>query len=297
MKVIEFSNVQKSFNGFKLKVSFEVKKGEIFALVGPNGSGKTTIISILLNLKKPDKGKVRVFGMSYDTSPLEIKKEIAAVLDLPTLYEDLTVLDNLLFRCKLLGVENPTEKIQEVLRRFGLKKHSRKKVKELSFGTRRRVDLAKCFLKNFELLVLDEPFLGVDIRGRKELMEFLLELKREGKTILLSTNLIEGIWKQFDRVAILRRGRVVRMGKPVKLIRELNSKVLEILDSEDPEGLLKLLKKERGVKKVQLLNSKVWALVKEGAKRRILEKLRKEVEVTPLIRDASFEDVFFYWCS
>ncbi len=212
MKAIKIRGLKKSYGNFLAlkEVNLEVEEGEILALLGPNGAGKTTLIRILAEGLGYDSGEVRIFG-----EPLSKRtaRFIGYVPQESIAYDLLTVEENLGFYADLYDA--PSERVGELIERFSLP--PKKKAKELSGGFKRRLNLAIALLYEPEILILDEPSVGLDVSSRRELWNIILELREEGKTVLLATHYMEEAEALADRVAIMNEGRIIAVGTPEEL--------------------------------------------------------------------------------
>ena len=192
-------------------VSFSVGRGELIAVLGPNGAGKTTTVSIICGLVPPDRGEVRIGGapLGGDTDPL--KRRIGLVPQDLALYDELSAVDNLRFFGGLFGLSGHrlTTAMESVLTLVGLAERSRDRVGTFSGGMKRRLNLAAGLLHDPDILLLDEPTVGVDPQSRNAIFGNLEELKRRGKTLVYTTHYMEEAERLADRVVIIDRGRVV----------------------------------------------------------------------------------------
>ncbi len=213
---LEVIGLRKSFGGVPAVdgVSFRVEEGTIVGLLGPNGAGKTTAVSIVCGLLPPDAGEVRVAGavVAGDTDPA--KGRFGLVPQELALYEELTADDNLRFFGALQGLEGPrlASRIDDVLRLAGLSDRRRDRVKVYSGGMKRRLNLAAGLLHDPQILLLDEPTVGVDPQSRNAIFESLESLRDDGKAILYTTHYMEEAERLCDRIVIVDRGRVVAEG-------------------------------------------------------------------------------------
>lgn len=220
------------------ELSFSVPANEVFALLGPNGGGKTTVFKVLATLLFPTAGSVRVFNRDIRREPDAIRKDIGLVFQSPSLDRKLTVRENLTHQGHLYGWRGKElrARIQELLARFGVADRGDEIVERLSGGLARRVELAKGFLHRPRLLLLDEPSAGLDPGARRDFWEYLLDLKKaEGVTIVLTTHLMDEA-ERCDRLAILRHGQLVALGSPVSLKEAIGGDVV-ILQTMNPERL------------------------------------------------------------
>jgi len=201
-------------------VSFEIAKGELFGLLGPNGAGKTTTIKMLITLLLPSSGTARVLGFDVAREPREVRKRIGYVFGGDRgLYERLSCLDNLRYFAELYGVDPRSQKqrIQELLDLVGLAGREREKVEGYSRGMRQRLHIARGLLHDPEVVFLDEPTIGVDPVGARELRATIAALTTTGKTVLLTTHYMFEADALCDRIAVIAQGRIVAEGSPQAL--------------------------------------------------------------------------------
>jgi ABC-2 type transport system ATP-binding protein len=225
-----------------------VRNGEFFGLLGPNGGGKTTLFRILSTLIAPTTGRVTIFECDAARQRQEIRRRIGVVFQSPGLDQKLTVLENLRHQGHLYNLRGHAlqSRIDEMLARFGLTERARDLVETLSGGLRRRVELAKGLLHKPELLVLDEPSTGLDPRVRRELTEYLEQLRdRDGVTIVLTTHLMEEA-DRCDRIAVLDRGRLVALDSPATLKEQIGGDVIDV-SARAPESLSAQVRQKFGV--------------------------------------------------
>jgi ABC-2 type transport system ATP-binding protein len=218
-------------------IDLSLARGEIFGLLGPNGGGKTTLFRILCTLLPLQQGTARVLGFDVGSSPVDVRRRIGITFQSPSLDGKLTVAENLRHQSHLYGLAGKVmrARIAELLQQFALADRRRDLVETLSGGLKRRVELAKGLLHRPELLLLDEPSAGLDPGARRDLWNHLLELRRDGITVLVTTHLMEEA-ERCDRIAILDRGRLVAIGKPDDLRGEIGGEGVTI-HCRDPEGL------------------------------------------------------------
>lgn len=219
-------------------ITLTVQRQEMFALLGPNGGGKTTLFRILSTLIPAVEGKVRVLDWELDRGIDAVRPHLGVVFQHPSLDGKLTVSENLCHHAHLYGLKGRQlrDRIQVVLERLGLTERCNDLVETLSRGLQRRVELAKAFLHEPSLLLLDEPSTGLDPGARLDFTAYLEHLRdAEGVTILLTTHLLEEA-ERCDRVGILHEGRLVAMGTPDALKAQVGGDVVTIMTSE-PESL------------------------------------------------------------
>lgn len=206
-------------------VSFSVPEGQVFGLLGPNGGGKTTLFRILSTYFPPTSGRAEIFGLDVAKDLHEVRRRIGVVFQSPSVDGKLSVYENLLHQGHLYGLRGSAlrERIEEMLRRVGLADRAKDRVEKLSGGQKRRVELAKGFLHQPQILLLDEPSTGLDPGGRRDLWDYLRSLA--GATVLVTTHLMEEA-ERCDRLAILDRGKLVAEGTPDALRSEIGGDVI-----------------------------------------------------------------------
>jgi ABC-2 type transport system ATP-binding protein len=212
--IIKVNNLNKSFLSKKTKVaalediSFEVNKGELVAIIGPDGAGKSTLIKVLCGLMPFDSGEIEILGRRMPDDLDEIKLKIGYLSQSFTLYKYLTVYENMDYFASLFGIENKKEKIENILGLVGLLEFRDRLAKDLSGGMKQKLSLACALIRSPDIIFLDEPTTGVDPRSRREIFQIIKERKREGITVLFSTYYIdEG--DVADRIIILDKGRII----------------------------------------------------------------------------------------
>ena len=229
-------------------VSFEVQRGEIFALLGPNGGGKTTLFKILSTAFYPTNGTATIFGLDVRHQADEVRRRIGVVFQNPSLDKKLTVAENLQYHAQLYGLRGSAMKsrVNEMMERLAITDRARSLVETLSGGLARRVELAKGLLHQPELLILDEPSVGLDPGARRDVWLYLQKLReKEGVTILVTTHLIDEADRS-SRVLILNQGKVVALGTPASLKEQIGGDVITI-SSKEPERLTAMIRDKFGV--------------------------------------------------
>ena len=195
-------------------VSFEIRVGEVFSLLGPNGAGKTTTVEILEGYRHRDGGSVSVLGEDPERAGTEWRERIGVVLQSSAMYANLTVREIL---AAFAGYYRRARDVDEVIGLAGLEEKRDARVKSLSGGQKRRLDLGLALIGDPELLFLDEPTTGFDPGARRAAWETIRSLRSLGKTILLTTHYLDEAEQLSDRVAVLREGRIVALGRPAEL--------------------------------------------------------------------------------
>jgi len=213
-KAVEISRVYKSFGGNEVvkDVSFTIAPGEVFGLVGPNGAGKTTTIRMLMDIIKPDSGEIRVFDQPLGE---ETKNRIGYLPEERGLYQKMRISDSLVYLAALKNMESSVARgrAEELLRQVDMLPHKGKKINELSRGMGQIIQFLVTIIHDPELIILDEPFAGLDPVNRKLLKDIVLELKGQGKAVILSTHMMNEVEEMCDRILMIDKGRTVLYGE------------------------------------------------------------------------------------
>ncbi|HLP12345.1 MAG TPA: ABC transporter ATP-binding protein [Flavobacteriales bacterium] len=224
--MLSVTGIHKSFGSNHVLRNFNlsIAKGEFYSLLGPNGAGKSTSINIVAQLLKQDSGLVEVNGMNTLTHSAKTKKMLGVVPQEIALYEELSAWENLLFWGKLNGVSKAeiAERGKHILERFGLYERRHEKIKTYSGGMKRRINIAAALLHEPELILMDEPTVGIDPQSRNNIYEFILELKQKGKTILYTTHYMEEAERFSDRIGIIDNGHIVETGTFSEIKQNIN---------------------------------------------------------------------------
>jgi ABC-2 type transport system ATP-binding protein len=220
-------------------VTFEIRKGEIFGLLGPNGAGKTTTIKMITGLLSPTAGSVCVNELDVDKKPLEALKNLGTVLAGDrSIYWKLTARENLEYFAALYGCDKKEAKkrTNELLKKLGLEEKADELVEKYSTGMKQKVALGKALIPNAPVVLLDEPTLGLDPQSALNLRELILEIKNEGRTVLLTTHYMEEADFLCDRIAIIDGGKIIALDTPDKLkssLDEIKSIKIELTSVTD----------------------------------------------------------------
>jgi len=292
---VEVTNLVHSYGNRKALrgVTFSVKSGEIFGLLGPNGGGKTTLFKILSTSFPATSGDAVIFGKDIRLQADHVRRRIGVVFQSPSLDKKLTVRENLMHHGHIYGLRGGElhARMKEMMERLGVADRENAIVETLSGGLQRRVELAKGLLHRPQLLILDEPSVGLDPGARRDLWLYLEKLRdKEGVTILLTTHLIDEA-DRCDRVLILNEGLVVAMGTPDDLKDEIGGDIV-VITTKDPEKLRSMIA-ERFSVTPRLLNGKL-RVEKENAHAFVsqaIENFSGMIESVTLSKP-TLEDVF-----
>ncbi len=234
--MIEIKNVTKKYgdNVAVDNVSFKVNDGEIFAFIGHNGAGKTTLIKCITGIQEFDSGDIKINGKSIKTHAVECKKEMAFVPDNPELYEQMKAIDYIDFICDMYEVpENERkERIDKYAKLFEIDDKLNDIIESYSHGMKQKIALICALVHNPKVLIMDEPFVGLDPKAVFDVKEIMRELTKNGTTIFFSTHILEVAEKLCSRVGIIKKGKLVSVGtmKDVKGDKSLESVFLELED-------------------------------------------------------------------
>ncbi len=211
---INIEGLSKSFGSLRALNAIDLKigDGEFLTIFGPNGAGKTTLLRILSSLTKPTAGRVSIRGYDLRKEPQEIRRSIGFISHQPFLYESLSAFENIRFFASMYGISNSDEKAMEVIRNVGLENRRHDLVRTFSSGMKQRLAVARAIVHDPKILLLDEPYSGLDQHGTKIFNEMLKLLKKQGRTILMTTHNISEGFQLSDRVAILANGGFVFEG-------------------------------------------------------------------------------------
>lgn len=216
--MIEIKNVSKTYNGKKLaldKVSFTVNDGEIFAFIGHNGAGKTTLIKSIVGILEFNEGDILINGKSIKKDPIACKKEIAYIPDNPDLYENMKAIDFINFICDMYEVnkEDRNKNIKKYADILELSDNLGDEISSFSHGMKQKVALIAALSHDPKILIMDEPFVGLDPKAVYDMKNIMKSMVKENKTIFYSTHILDVAEKICDRVAIIKSGKIVKVGK------------------------------------------------------------------------------------
>src|SRR5690348_12661367 len=232
MPAIEVIDLCKSFKDFRAvdHLSLTVKQGEIFGLLGPNGSGKTTTINMISGLSVPTSGEVRILGVDVRRNARQVHQILGSVPQETALYEELTAWANMDFHADLYGIprKEKKERITKLLELVQLLDRKDSRVRTFSGGMKRRLALGRALLHDPQLIYLDEPTLGVDVQARRVIWDYILSLRDQGKTVLITTNYLEEAQALCERVAIIDHGKLIEVDTPEHLKQTYGGSIIEI---------------------------------------------------------------------
>lgn len=262
MNILKVEKINKSYGKKKVlnNISLDVEQGDIFGLIGPNGAGKSTLIQIISGLLSSDSGEVELFGMNYKNNEIAIKEKFGLVPQELAIYEELTAKDNLEYFGRMYGLKGKQlkDRIEYVMNIIGLDMKDKKVVKKYSGGMKRRLNLGCSVLHKPELLILDEPTVGVDAQSRNNIFDFLREISKEGTTIIYTSHYMEEVETLCNKIFIIDLGEEIAYGEKneLKNMYGNTSEMTIYLNSVD-EGLKVEIERVNGVLSCEILQGEI----------------------------------------
>lgn len=299
MNVLEVKNLQKSFGSIRAvqDISFSVAAGEVFTIIGPNGAGKTTTLEMIEGLVTPDQGEIHFGDMNWGKHAVAIKMKIGVQPQSSAMFDLLTPEENLDLFATFYEKARPTEEILELI---NLTEHRKNQVKKLSGGQRQRLAIGLAMISDPDIIFLDEPTTGLDPQARRHIWDIILELKKLGKTTILTTHYMEEAEKLSDRVCIVDQGNIVTIDTPSALIEKLTKERevrLSFLDGEEAAAAADTFAGNlSSVSRTELEGTtlKLWTIKPEDTLLDLFKFTKEnEYQVEQVsIREMSLEDVF-----
>ena len=291
---IKIRDINKTYGNLQAldDINLDIKEGEFFGLLGPNGAGKSTLIGILGGLVKKDSGTVTVLGKDIIDNYRETKKSLGIVPQEITFDPYFTVRETLEMHTGYFGIKDNSEKIDDSLKALSLADKVEIGPRQLSGGMKRRLLIAKALVHDPEIIVLDEPTAGVDVELRNSLWNYVIQLNKEGKTIILTTHYLEEAEALCDRIAIMNKGKIVKVDSKESLINSIDKKIIKIKFADAVHGL-----EEELVEIDFKLNNDQRQIEIETAKKDLDKIIRKinalNLDIVDIdIESAKLEDVF-----
>ncbi len=302
--MIEFRDVWKRFKTTDAVkgVTFTIRDKEIFGLLGPNGAGKTTLIMAMATVYRTTKGEITVDGHRVSDEPQKVKELIGISFQDPKYDRILSAREILDWHGKITGVPKAERdsRIEEIIGKFGLREEAKKRTWMLSGGTKKKIENAKIFVQRPKIAVFDEPTAFLDVQSRLLVWEMIEELRDEGSTILLATNMMDEADRMSDRVGIVSNGRMAAVGTPGELKASLRGHdIIEMRVVGDLNSLAAEMRGVEGVEKVKATDPSMVILVSNG--RTLLPHLIAMVTAgggkieSVSLKEPSLEDVFLHY--
>ncbi len=299
ISAIEMIDLCKAFGTFKAvdHLSLTVQQGEIFGLLGPNGSGKTTTINMISGLSVPTSGEVRVLGYDVRHSARQVRQLLGSVPQETALYEELSAWTNMDFHADLFGVprKEKKERITKMLELVQLLDRKDSRVGTFSGGMKRRLALGRALLHDPKLIYLDEPTLGVDVQARRAIWDYILALRAQGKTVLITTNYLEEAQALCDRLAIIDRGVLIAVDTPEHLKQTYGGSVVELETVHPLQAAVAHIRTLDGVKDIKQ-NGTHLTITTQGTSNvvpQIMNSVSQEEELREIsIREPNLDEIF-----
>ncbi|NLO98776.1 MAG: ABC transporter ATP-binding protein [Clostridiaceae bacterium] len=241
MGIVNVTNLKKMYDEFQAvnEISFSIEQGEIFGLLGPNGAGKTSTINMMIGLSRPSGGHILIDGIDAVKDIKKVQRIIGIIPDENNLYNEMNGFDNLCFCASLYGMRKAEreKRATELLEQFNLTFAAKRPFKAYSKGMKRKLTIAAGIIHNPKILFLDEPTTGIDVESARQIRKLILDLKKQGKTIFITTHYIEEAERICDRIAFIVNGRIVKTGTVTELMEsiEREHKIKLQLDSSIKE--------------------------------------------------------------
>jgi ABC-2 type transport system ATP-binding protein len=275
-------------------VFLRIRQGEITGLLGPNGAGKTTLLSVIMGLLPVSSGTLTVLGERDMARRRTLRGRIGIVLQETALYDELTTRENLQFAAALYDVPKADTRIEEVLELLGLAGRAGERTGQLSGGLRRRVTIARALLPSPEMLIVDEPTLGVDVEARHTIWSHLRLLRSGGTTVIVSTNYLDEALALCDRAAVLRGGRILVMETPEALVARAGTCLDIACRQEDQDAIAAALTETESVYRITATSSGVSVFLEGTAvPEPVLRQVMAAAPITGFrLRSADMAEVF-----
>ena len=267
--VVKISNLVKRYKELIAVDHFdlEIKQGEVFGLLGPNGSGKTTTINCLLSLLDFDKGEIEIFGEKMTPTNYALKKRIGVISQNVAVYDELTVYENIDYFCGLYITDKATRKkyVDDAVKFVGLEDFLKFRPKKLSGGLLRRLNIACGIAHKPELIILDEPTVAVDPQSRNRILEGILELNAQGATIIYTSHYMEEVEQICSRIAIMDKGKNIAIGTKAELKKMIrNTETVSIETAEPEDEIIAKMKDLPHVYDVDYKDGKIYVYCSGG---------------------------------
>ncbi|MGI6706511.1 MAG: ABC transporter ATP-binding protein [Clostridia bacterium] len=301
MAIVNVTNLKKTYGELVAvaDISFHIEQGEIFGFLGPNGAGKTSTINMMIGLSRPTGGHIVIDGMDAVKDIKKVQSIIGVIPDENNLYDEMDGFDNLCFCGSLYGISKKEreKRAMELLEQFHLAKAGKRPFKTYSKGMKRKLTIAAGIIHNPKILFLDEPTTGIDVESARQIRELILDLKKQGKTIFMTTHYIEEAERICDRIAFIANGKILKIGTVMELLEnpEREHKIQLQLDRSIKE-MKEMLEKNLANCRVEIPGENTCLIISEErlALSPILEQLNhigisvyEAKEIKP-----SLEDVF-----
>ncbi|KAB3532748.1 ABC transporter ATP-binding protein [Alkaliphilus pronyensis] len=301
MSYISLNNVIKRYSN-KIavdQISLSIDKGEIFGLLGPNGAGKSTTIKMMVGLLAPDNGSIIIDSVDVKKNPLVVKRKLGLVPQELAIYSNLSAEDNIRFFCSLYGLKGKDlkNKIDEALNITGLIERRKEKPKKFSGGMKRRLNIACAIAHKPDIIIMDEPTVGIDPQSRNHILSSILELNKNGTTIIYTSHYMEEVEAICNRVGIMDNGKLIALGDKESLKKEISKGEKIVIDVVDEDiASIDQLKKLPGIISIHTLDNQIEVISKspqESLQDILFILANNQVRIKNIVlSDVNLENVF-----
>ena len=292
--VLEAIGLTKRFKNFTAvdDLSFQVRQGEVLGFLGPNGAGKSTTVGMILGLIHPDHGTVKIMGTDLNADSSLVANHVGAIIENPAFYPYLSGRDNLEAHALAVG-DVPAGRIDELLKLVNLHERSGDKFKNYSLGMKQRLGIASTLLTSPALVILDEPTNGLDPAGQREIRAIIPRLAEQGHSVLLASHMLHEVEQVSDRVAIVRRGKLITEGSVDDLLRR-GGYIEVVVPGADPEAALRAIRRVPVVEQVTVEDGRLIVVAPDDAGAAINRALFEQQMIASTItaKHSTLEDLF-----
>lgn len=243
MEIVKVCNLEKTYGDFHAvkDISFNIEKGEIFGFLGPNGAGKTSTINMMIGLSRPTKGSIYIDGVDVVKRTKKAQRIMGIVADESNLYPEMNAFENLCFCASLYGMrkDKREKRASELIKKFNLESAAKKPFKLYSKGMRRKLTIAAGIIHSPKILFLDEPTTGIDVNSARQIRSLILDLKKQGTTVFITTHYIEDAQRICDKIAFIVDGKIVKNANVNELMKNTDSKHSISLTADKDINLIK----------------------------------------------------------
>lgn len=303
MELLQVESIKKYFKQIKAVdgISFDINKGEVLGLLGPNGAGKSTTISMISTLLKPDSGTIRYEGKDIVKKPSAIQKHLGYVPQEIALYPNLNGRENLEFWGRTYGLRGKLlkERVEEVSEIIGITERLKGKVEQYSGGMKRRLNIGAALLHKPELIIMDEPTVGIDPQSRKHILDTVLELNKQGMTVIYTSHYMEEVEYLCNTICIMDNGKIIARGTKDELVRLIgNEQQIHIKVDQINDVLVKAIEAIEEVREVMVQDTAMIVKVLESKQvfKQIIDVLSKtSADIHSVdIKEPNLETVFLH---
>ncbi len=296
--MLELKNISKSFGDKKVltDISLTLTSGKVYGLIGKNGAGKTTLMNIIAKVYNCDSGEILIEGHTVTTQN-DLARKVGYILDIPSTFDYLTAHEYLEFILCPIGLDKQesTKTIKNILAKVNLSDTGNKQIKTFSRGMKQRLGIASGLVFDPKIIIMDEPSSALDPEGRREVLQIIDNLKKDSKTILLSTHILNDVERVCDQVGLLSDGVIVVEGKTTDIINKYSGTTVVVETSKENFDQIKSIKEKNDfVKEIIDAGSAIEIVYEQGYKQKVFEAVAKlKIDIDSIhVKKASIEDVF-----